>query len=234
MRWSAVWILAGCPSVFSVERGSADACLLAEGVEEPELAETSLFDVAGTFAGAADAAPDGAVVLHPCTGEGPYRFLGVDDGAGATYWVGYTLADADDVPIEVEPAIADGAAVALRFRSIQSFGTASGFVLSADGAPAAIVENGIWGPALLPGDVEGLEVSAGAVVARDANGCGPIEGTEIVFTADGGASMVPVDSGAIAVGDTNLTAYALASWDFAGQPRCTDVAGALVWAAFAE
>lgn len=216
----------GCGDLAAV--GSADVCFLVSGSEGDILP----LDVSGTLVAPTDTAPVDAAVVHPCA-DGPHRYVGVTDAEGVTWWAGYALADESGAPLESEYTLIDGAPATLRFRSIRSFGSAAGFVLTVDGAPAVAVENGGWGPALEDGDVPGLSVETGRVVARRHSKCGPQVFHALTLTGDDPLDVTPMAGAPLSVGGVPMFAWGVAAWDL-DHTTCLDAAGTRIWALFPE
>lgn len=224
-----VLLLGACSDeeVLVAEAGGASACL---GNDAGAVAEGEFngWTVTGEVLALGAGAEGG---LHPCDSSVVDHSVALLDGDGVTWLLGYGLRDADGKTAGPPLDIDQGSTATLTFRSVQSFGTAAGFVLSDDTGVVVAVEAGAWGPALESGDVPGLTVAVGDEVATSTDGCGTVVSSSLVFTGDDTQTVTPVGSETVSVGGVELEAWALAAWDYE-DVRCTDVAGVVSWALF--
>ncbi len=161
------------------------------------------------------------------------RNLDVHVGEGTVYRVGWTLLDDDGTDITPDFDVAEGDAVTLLYRYRLVWGDAAGFVLrDADDNVVAAADEGAWGSALEEGDVPGLSVSPGEVVATEATDCEPLEGHTLLFEGDDTVEIEPVDSGTVAVGGAEFTAYALRATSWGEGTGCdvSDTTEVYAWA----
>ncbi len=216
----------GGPIYADYDVGTATACLEL-GDAATAGAETESIDLTGQVYD--DDAGTLTGNLHPCGAVS--RVLTILGDDGGIYELGYGVTDADGKDITRKLDVVSGDDVYLHFVSVESFGSASGFVLQDNDSVIAALEVGTWGPALEPGAVPGLTVSAGEVVGGGNTECGATAATEILFAGDAERSARPVEDLLITVSGEALNAYAVAAWEYT-EADCTDVAGAFIWGVF--
>lgn len=159
--------------------------------------------------------------------------LEVEADDGTRYSVGWSLADAEAQDLTPDFDVADGERVSLLYRYRMVWGDAAGFVLrDAEGDVVAAADEGAWGSALEEGDVPGLAVSPGEVVATEATECEPLEGHTLLFEGDDTVEIEPVGSDAITVGGAEFTAYALRATSWGEGTGCdvSDTTDTYAWA----
>jgi hypothetical protein len=214
-------ILAACTVDENVERGTVDICL-ADPKGEVIDQELFLRGIVGP--------PD---PTSEC--QGAQSFSIVDDFKGVYTW-GFSVRDEDGSDITPALDVGEGDEVHLFFRDRLVWGDVAGFVLGDfEEAMIAAADEGTWGGALDPGEVNGLTVERGHdVIAREPMDCQPIEGYEIEFSAEDDAVLTPVDSEEISIRGRSFTATAVAAWDYGEDDNCqiTDATGATSWVVY--
>ncbi len=216
-------------SACGFERGHAAVCVADSlSFQDPEDPENILIDRSGTVV-SDEENPEGP---DPSTFECDAlasRFLTLEDANGEQLRLGYGWRDDDDTDITEPLPVSVGDSVELRYRELQSFGTASGFVLQDDDGLVAAVEVGTWGNALQDGDVPGLTVSSGAVYASAYTQCGTQEAHLTELQGDETIGLQALEKGDLQIGGASYTALPLANYGYSST-NCTDLAGASIWA----
>jgi hypothetical protein len=212
----------------NIEQGVASVCLGQDGGLAPPVTEARLYELSGevTLAGASPG--PSAYTDLPCAETPGYAFS-VLDADGVTWTVGWTAATPSGEDLTANPPINLGDTVSVLVRATVSFGTAAG--LRVDGADGLLValEDGSWGPGLQAGDVPEVQVTKGEALGESKTDCGPINGTSLLFGGEEGLELDPVSSDSVELGGVSYKATALAAFEYAGTPTCTDVAGATRW-----
>lgn len=214
-----------CGLVGGVDVGDAAASL--DGPDEDTgWYDTRTFEIDGVVTDLGPSASPIDDALHPVWGE-LEAGVELETEDGARYRVSWRFGDADGESWTQDPDLNLGDAVHLHFDSVQSWGTASGFVLTdAEGLVVAL-EDGSWGPALDPSAYP-VTVESGAVAGSDNDGCGRREQYELVF--DDTLALVPGESEVLWVDDeVAVTAWALSNYDWL-TIRCTDTSDVDRWA----
>lgn len=211
-------LLSACLTDETVDRGTVDICLTDS---EGEVIDEELY-LRG-IVGPPDSTSD-------C--QGTRSFSIVDKHKGTFTW-GFGVRDADGSDITPALEVDEGDEVELFYRNRLVFGDVAGFVLGDwEGALLAAADEGTWGGAFDPGDVNGVSIERGdEVIAREPTDCQPIEGYEIEFSADEDEVLTPVDSEQIAIEGRSFTAMAVAAWDYGEDDDCqiTDATGVTAW-----
>lgn len=165
---------------------------------------------------------------------GAARNLQLVDGDGTSWVLGFEVKDADGVDITPVLDVAPGDEVSLHFRNNVVWGDVSGFVLEDfEGALIVAADEGSWGGALKPGEVDGVVIERGReVIATEPSSCQPIEGFNIVFSADEKTVLAPVQSRIVHLGGQPFTGMAVAAWDYGEPDGCSiaDATGFTSWA----
>lgn len=211
-------LLAAClPNI--VDRGTVDICLADANGDLVLDQELSLRGIVGP--------PDST---SDCQGTTSFSIV---DNTKGTYTWGFGVQDGDGSDITPSLDVGYGDDVHLFFRDRLVWGNVAGFVLGDfEEVMIAAADEGTWGAALEPGDVDGLSVERGHdVIAREPTDCQPIEGFEIEFSADEDAVLTPVESERIAIEGRSFTALAVSAWDYGDSDDCqiTDATGATAW-----
>jgi len=211
-------LLAAClPN--TVDRGTVDICL---ADSKGELVLDQEFFLRG-IVGPPDSTSD-------C--QGVRSFSIVDNQKGTFTW-GFGVRDGDGTDITPALDVSYGDDVHLFFRDRLVWGDVAGFVLGDfEEVMIAAADEGTWGGAFEPGEVDGLSVDRGHdVIAREPTDCQPIEGYEIEFSADDDTVLAPVDSAQIDIEGRSFRALAVAAWDYGDSDSCqiTDATGATAW-----
>lgn len=171
--------------------------------------------------------------VTPAAGDAPLT-IALEDGADVRT-VGLSVRDADGVDATPALDLAEGDVVSLVYRYRFVWGDVAGFALhDADGLVVA-AEEGAWGGSDVVQAVPGLAVRRGDdVVAREATDCVPIEGYSLVFEGDEAVELVPVAEAPVVVGGAELTAVAVASWDYGESTSCaiSDATGFQSWVVY--
>jgi hypothetical protein len=161
-----------------------------------------------------------------------HRVLQIEDDEGVVWSLGYGIEDAlggDRTPyMLVDP----GQAVSLRYRTVQSFGSANGFVLEDEAGLVAALESGTWGPALEEGDVPGLAVSSGEQMTTVDSECGAEGHFAWSFEGDETLEVQPYGERTLAIDGQDYSVFAVANLQWQGEVQCTDLAGTKIWAVF--
>ncbi len=201
-----------------VEEGSLVVCLDGEDVSMG--GDNVDLDVTGTAVGQVEG------------GDCQIDLL-IEQADGTLAAIGWSLADAEANDLTPDFDVAVGDAVTLLYRYRMVWGDTAGFVLhDAEGAVVAAAEEGRWGNALEDGDVAGLSVSPGEVVATEATECEPLEGHTLVFEGDNTVEIEPVASETVTVGGADFTAYALRATSWGEGTGCdvSDTTETYAWA----
>jgi hypothetical protein len=214
-----------------LELGHATACLageLPENLYEYD-GDNLLFEIEGTVVSdEAGAMPETTMECY-WTVE---RVLTIEAGDGVTWSVGYGVEDPEGALVTPALDVAPGDAVSLTYRSVQSFGSANGFVLEDEAGLVAALESGTWGPALEPGDVPGLNVSSGEMIGTQDSECGTEGHFAWAFEGDEPVEVDPFGEDTVTIGGQAYTAMAVANLQWQGDVQCTDLAGDEIWAVF--
>jgi hypothetical protein len=104
-------------------------------------------DISGTVI--ADGAIDAMDSVFECWGQ-VYRALEVLDSDGVTWRIGYGLEDSNGDDVTPAMDLTPGDTVSVRYRAVQEFGSAHGFVVEDDAERVAALEVATWDNALLP------------------------------------------------------------------------------------
>lgn len=206
--------LAGCPAIAPndtdelgdiVGRAWIDMCTEGADLDDQDDLDLTIDGTVVAVAGCADAT--WAVSVETATGD--------------LYTVGFTVSDGATDLTPAIPSVVEGEAVSLRVRKRLVWGTVTGFVLTDGGGVAVAVEQGGWGGALEDGDVPGLTVALGELVAIEETICEPLEGHAIDFEGDALVSVVPVGDDTVSIGGVPYTAFAVAAWEHGPSATCT-------------
>jgi len=211
-------LLASCVTDDTVERGTVDICLAdANG----EVLDQELF-LRG-IVGPPDSTSD-------CQGV---RSFSIVDHAKGTFTWGFGVRDGDGSDVTPALDLTEGDEVSLFFRDHLVWGDVAGFVLEDfEGVMIAAADEGTWGGAFVPGDLDGISIERGDdIIASEPTDCQPIDGYQIEFSADDDAVLTPVDSEQIFIEERSFTAMAVAAWDYGESDDCqiTDATGATAW-----
>jgi hypothetical protein len=211
--------------------GFGTACLageLPENLYEYD-GDNLLFEIEGTVI--TDGTGPMPETAMECYGT-VHRVLQIEDDEGVVWSLGYGIEDAlgdDTTPsMPVEP----GQEVQLTYRTVQSFGSANGFVLEDEHGLVAALESGTWGPALEQGDVPGLTVTSGAQMTTVDSECGVEGHFAWSFAGDEVLEVQPYGERTLAIDGSDFTVIAVANLQWQGQVQCTDLAGTEIWAVF--
>ncbi|MBM4393401.1 MAG: hypothetical protein FJ090_19945 [Deltaproteobacteria bacterium] len=214
-------LLLACGSILDpdpVERGSLVVCL--DGSRDSSGNDVDI-EHSGTVLSLGAASGD-------CAQE-----VEIEGDERAVRRVGWRLTDAEgnDVTPDFDVAVGDSVALSYRYRMV--WGDVAGFVLlDGDGSLLAAADEGAWGDALDDGDVPGLAVTPGEVVATEATVCEPLEGHTLVFEGDDTVEIEPIASDSVTVGGAALTAHAVraTSWGEGAGCEVTDTTSVYAWA----
>jgi len=212
----------------AVSSGYVDACLGNDTIDEDYYGYNT-FEISGAVvADGLFEKPD--YHTHRC--YAPARAVTICDADGVIWTVGYDVLNEDGDSIALPLDVSPGDAVNLHFASLQDHGVIAGFVLRDDEGIIAALEQGSWGPALgaeggYP--IDEFVVTTGESAALEDTNCGEIEHTMLDFAGDTDISLAPGQSAPFTAGGVSLTASAIRSFDYTGEPTCTDVAGASIW-----
>jgi hypothetical protein len=209
-----VLALAACPA--PVNKGSLEICT--HGIENSG-DDTSL-DVSGSVSNVNDGTTDCAAEVT----------LESDTNEAWTFGITVTSENDEDITPELDLEIGDAVDLSYRYRMV--WGSVAGMVISdADGLVLA-ADQGSWGEALSDEDTPGFTVSRSAdPVAVEQTACEPMEGYAIIFEGDDTQTITPVDSAALMVDGTALTAMAIRATEYGESATCatSDTTGFLSW-----
>lgn len=200
-----------------VEEGSVVVCL--DGDAAPVGNDVDL-DVTGTVVGQSE----GGDCLVDLT---------IEQADGTLASIGWTLLDGEGNDLTPDFNVAEGDQVSFTYRYRMVWGDVAGFVLrDAEGEVIAAADEGAWDNALEEGDVPGLAVSPGEVVATEATECEPLEGHTLIFEGDNTVEIEPVASDTVTVGGADFTAYALRATSWGEGTGCdvSDTTSVYAWA----
>jgi hypothetical protein len=210
-------LLASCWFDQTIDRGTVDICL---ADQTGEVIDQELF-LRG-LVGPPDSTAD-------CQGVRSFSIL---DEKKGTFTLGFGVDDADGTDITPALEVLDGSQVSLFYRDHMVWGDVAGFVLEDfEGAMIAAADEGTWGGALVPGEVDGISIERGNMIGHEHTDCQPIRGYEIEFSADDDAVLTPVESEQIVIEGRSYTALAVAAWDYGPDDNCQidDATGATAW-----
>jgi hypothetical protein len=152
------------------------------------------------------------------------------DGTSWTLAYGITNQEGDHVAPALDLTLGD--TVNFMFRQKQTPGTAArGFVVVDGSGLVAAVDNGIFGGALTPGDVEGLNVNRGIDVGDNKEECGLRSGSLIEFSGNTTVSIEPFSSSTLQIGESSFEAYAVSAF-FWTKGSCDENTDEFSWAIF--
>jgi len=218
------------------EVGAADACASAPEALLEDEEDDVVLDVSGTVTEVLAAVPNSEFGTGGCAAEVLDRGFRLDVD-GQEVLIGFNVRDGAGNDLLPADPVAVGDEVDVLFRSRMVWGSVEGLaVRDADGVVLA-VEQGTWGGALEPGDVDGLEATFGEVVAKkDEPSCGHWNGHEVVLTAPDqpAVALEPVSTGPISLDGQQLTAVAAAALTYHEGSGCmiSDTTDRLSWALY--
>ncbi|MFH1469626.1 MAG: hypothetical protein ABIO70_34895 [Pseudomonadota bacterium] len=223
--------LAACAADWQdAPEGFASACLSGDIPEDLYEQGGASFTIDGTvIAEGEDTLPPED--LMECYGQRD-RVLTLEDGDAGTWHVAFGITDPDDAMATPAMDVVVGQEVHLLYRTVASFGTAQGFVLTDDDGLVAALESGTWGPALQDGDVPGLSVSDGEMMGTLESECGTEGHFAWSFAGDETVEVQPYGSGTVPIDGIDHLALAVANMQWQGDVLCTDLAGDQMWAVF--
>lgn len=146
--------------------------------------------------------------------------VSVESPTGEVTTVGLTVRDGREHVVPLSIDLADGSKATLRYRTSVSFGTAAGFVLRDEVGLLMAANQGTWGGALDPSDLDELSVLRGEVVGEIPGACQGRELMSLYFeTGAGTVGVDPFGSSDLAT-TPPLTAVAVSAYDWMQGDAC--------------